>query len=37
MADTDDTVELEEASRSRPFTRGYSELREQEAKGDVEG
>jgi hypothetical protein len=36
MVDTDDTVELEDVSRSRGFTRGYSELPEEEAKGDAE-
>jgi hypothetical protein len=37
MVETDDTVELEDTSRSRGFTRGYSGLPEEEAKGDDEG
>ena len=37
LVDTEDTVELEDASRSRGLTRGYSELPDEEAKGDAEG
>lgn len=37
MEDTDDTVELVDASRSRGFNRGQSELPEEDAKGDAEG
>lgn len=37
MEETDDAVEIEDASRSRGFTRGYTELPEEEAKGDAEG
>lgn len=36
VVDTDDTVELEDSSRSRGFTRGYTEFPEEEAKGDAE-
>ena len=37
MADTDDTGEPDNASRSRGFVRGYTDLPEEEAKGDAEG
>ena len=39
MVDSDDTGELEDGSRSRSrgFTRGYTDLPEEEAKGDAEG
>jgi hypothetical protein len=36
VVDIDDTVEFEDTSRSRGFTRGYSEFPEEEAKGDAE-
>lgn len=36
VVDIDDTVEFEDASRSRGFTRGYSEFPEEEAKGEAE-
>lgn len=36
MVDTDDTVELEDTSRSRGFIRGFRGLPEEEAKGDSE-
>lgn len=36
VVDTDDTVEFEDISRSRAFTRGYSEFPDEEAKGEAE-
>ena len=36
MEDTGDAVELVDPSRSRGFTRGYTALPEEEAKGDAE-
>jgi len=36
VVDIEDAVELEDASRLRGFTRGCSELPEEQARGDVD-